>query len=151
MTDSYKIWKPEHDGHAPPNWREGMKWGMQSVPGAFDASGESNWSKGQQYQVEPESLAAPNEDAKLDGWTISGALSLIRAMSPDELAKHGITLAPEKDWATELWADLWEVRGSPKDAELVRNGQTSIADRVAIDLIRTRFEQMIAERSKRDD
>lgn len=44
----------------------------------------------------------------------------------------------EKDWVTELWADLWEVRGSPADADLVRKGQMSRADREAIELIRSR-------------
>jgi len=88
--------------------------------------------------MRPEALTAPNEDAKLDGWTISGALSLIRAMSPDELAKHGITLAPEKDWATELWADLFAVRGMPSAAKSTREGRLDDEDQAAIALIRER-------------
>jgi hypothetical protein len=85
-----------------------------------------------------EALTAPNEDAKPDGWTISGALSIIRAMSPDELAKHGITLAPERDWATELWADLFAVRGMPSAAKSTREGRLDDEDQAAIALIRER-------------
>ena len=94
-----------------------------------------------------EALNSPNDDAadEYKERQLAYILEYLRQYSPELLAKHGITLAPEKDWATELWADLWEVRGSPKDAELVRNGQTSIADRAAIELLRTRYEQMKGE------
>lgn len=90
-----------------------------------------------------EALTAPNDDA-VAKWKVADAsdiASMVRSLRQypaDELAKHGITLAPEKDWATELWADIWEARGSPDDAELVRQGETSIADRAAIALIRER-------------
>ena len=60
------------------------------------------------------------------------------AQHKERMAKHGITLAPEKDWATELWADLYEVRDMPEDAELVRSNQGFITDLEAIALIRER-------------
>ncbi len=139
-TPNFAIWHPEYDGHAPPNWREGMGWDCNPFrkDGRVITDASPFWSPQNTYRVPPEALTAPNEDAKPDGWTISGALSIIRAMSPDELAKHGITLAPEKDWATELWADLYEVREMPEDAELVRSNQGFITDQAAIALIRER-------------
>lgn len=139
-AQDYVIWHPEYDGHAPPNWREGMKWNCNGVRHKPMALGYPVWSAAHAYEVPVEALTAPNEDAKPDGWAISGALSIIRAMSPDELAKHGITLAPEKDWATELWADLYEVREMPEDAELVRSNQGFITDQAAIALIRERVQ-----------
>lgn len=69
---------------------------------------------------------------------IAEAVALIRKLSPDELAKHGITLAPEKDWATELWADLYEVREMLSAAKTTREGRLDDEDRAAIALIRER-------------
>jgi hypothetical protein len=139
---TYAIWKPEHDGHAPPNWREGMK-------GNGD---EPYWWVGRAYLVpaeavgeSSEALNSPNDDAKPYEWQVDAALHVIRRLPAEELAKHGITLAPEKDWATELWADIWEARGEPSYAGLVRDGHVTATDRSAIDLIRTRFEQMKGE------
>lgn len=156
MTD-FCIWKPEHDGHAPPNWRDGMSRNILSLTrdAWLDVSlYDKSWSKQHKYQVPAEALNSPNDDASgdVDAWAESDAKRILRlveslrAYPAETLAKHGITLAPEKDWAAELWADIWEARGSPVDAELVRNGQSSIADRAAINLLRTRFEQMKGER-----
>ena len=133
MTD-YKIWKPEHDGHAPPNWRDGMK-------GNVDAP---NWRVGWAYMVPveavgetAEALNSPNGDASEGKPTdprksVHEALAILRDYSPDELAKHGITLAPEKDVFVELLQDVrkeWELWG----------------DYRAKELLRTRFEQMKGE------
>lgn len=156
MTQEYKIWKPEHDGHAPPNWREGMK--------VFDfrptASHEwrelllgPSWGEDYEYRVPAEALNSPNDDApevenglpplaKLVGW--------LGDYTTEELAKHGITLAPEKDWATELWAELFTIRGMTGFAKSIREGRIDDDDRAAIELLRTRFEQMIAERNRND-
>ena len=139
MSDNYAIWHPEYDRHAPPNWKEGMfEEHRHRDFGISWASSTPTWAKDYEYRVSAEALTAPNEDAKPDGWTISGALSIIRAMSPDELAKHGITLAPEKDWATELWADLFAVRDMPAAAKSTREGRLDDEDRAAIALIRER-------------
>ena len=139
MSDNYAIWHPEYDRHAPPNWKEGMfEEHRHRDFGISWASSTPTWAKDYEYRVSAEALTAPNEDAKPDGWTISGALSIIRAMSPDELAKHGITLAPEKDWATELWADLFAVRGMPSAAKSTREGRLDDEDQAAIALIRER-------------
>ena len=54
------------------------------------------------------------------------------------LAKHGITLAEPKDWATELWADLFAVRGMPSAAKSTREGRLDDEDQAAIALIRER-------------
>ncbi len=154
MTQEYKIWKPEHDGHAPPNWRDGMKWDCE--PFNEDGSSEisiPSWYSGQKYKVPAEALNSPNDDApevenglpplaKLVGW--------LGDYTTEELAKHGITLAPEKDWATELWAELFTIRGMTGFAKSIREGRIDDDDRAAIELLRTRIEQMIAERSKRD-
>lgn len=138
MTE-YAIWRPEYDGHAPPNWKEGMfEEHRHRDFGISWASSTPTWAKDYEYRVSAEALTAPNEDAKPDGWTISGALSIIRAMSPDELAKHGITLAPEKDWATELWADLMDVWDHASGAKAVRAGNINKDHRAAIALIRER-------------
>jgi len=132
---SYAIWRPEYDGHAPPNWRDGTEI-LEFRPIGTTEWRElailPSWGKNFEYKVPPEALTAPNEDAKLDGWAIGGALSIIRAMSPDELAKHGITLAPERDWATELWDVLittWQNAGNEWEG-----------DQAAIALIRERVQ-----------
>lgn len=153
MTQEFRIWKPEHDGHAPPNWREGMIYGA-----FFSTQVTPGWSAELEYVVPAEALNSPNDDASgdVDTWAESDAKRILRlveslrAYPAETLLKHGITLAPEKDWAMELWADIWEARGLSEDANLVRKGVMSAADRVAIELLRTRFEQMIAERRKRD-
>ncbi len=90
-----------------------------------------------------EAARGPNDDAR-DGKptdprkSVHEALAILRNYSPDELAKHGITLAPEKDWATELWADLFAVRGMPSAAKSTREGRLDDEDQAAIALIRER-------------
>lgn len=144
MTDSYKIWKPEHDGHAPPNWREGMKWTDSARLDLFDGRYSPNWRKGCNYYVEPEALNSPNDDAadEYKERQLAYILEDLRQYSPELLAKHGITLATEKDWATELWADLMDAWDMHETAELVRRGAHGDAFVGPINLIRTRFEQM---------
>lgn len=162
MTD-YAIWKPEHDGHAPPNWREGMKWGVSPFGYDLESIGTPAWGAGQKYRVPAEALNSPNDDAeeRMRDYAIKtllqegedalkGLVRELREYPAEELAKHGITLAAEKDWATELWADLFAIRGMSCLSKIVRDGLESDQDRAAIELLRTRFEQMIAERSKRD-
>lgn len=111
-----------------------------------------------------EALNSPNDDASgdVDTWKqddavkdynsalIEKAVKSLRQYPAEELAKHGITLAPEKDWATELWADLLTAGDFPNAADNVREGRLHAFHRAAIKLLRTRFEQMIAERSKRN-
>lgn len=147
----YAIWEPKHDGHAPPNWREGMEWGVEGDPPEFVA--DPSWFVDITYLVPAEALNSPNDDASEGKPTdprksVHEALAILRDYSPDELAKHGITLAPEREWATELWADLLDVWELPIRANLVRVGDIYDVDRAAIELLRARFEQMIAERSK---
>lgn len=158
MTQEFRIWKPEHDGHAPPNWREGMSRNFMSLTrGAWLAvsSYDKLWSKQHQYQVPVEALDSSNDDAETPDAVETGKLENIvrglRQYPAEKLAKHGITLAPERDWATELWADIWEARGSPVAAKDVRKGIFDDSDRKAIELLRTRFEQMIAKRSITND
>lgn len=138
MTQEYAIWTPKHHGHAPPNWREGMWWGLSLSGFDSGASGKPIWSTGYEYHVPPEALGSPNDDAKRSKEIQSFRNLLQSSYTPEELAAHGITLAPEKEWATELWADIWEARGLSEDANLVRKGVMSAADRVAIDLLRAR-------------
>lgn len=67
----------------------------------------------------------------------------LRHYPPETLAKHGITLAPERDWATELWAETFEIFGRSVEAKLIRRGTTrDERDKEVISLFRTRFEQM---------
>jgi group I intron endonuclease len=103
-----------------------------------------------------EALTAPNEDApkgfvKLDEFLLAQYVEYLRQYTPEELAKHDITLAEPKDWATELWVDLMDAWNYKSWAQEIRNGFIVDNDQKAIELLRTRFEQMIAERSKRDD
>lgn len=148
----YAIWEPKHDGHAPQNWREGMKWGVEGKLSKIYRA-DPSWLVDITYIVPAEALNSPNDDASEGKPTdprksVHEALAILRDYSPDELAKHGITLAPERDWATELWADLLDVWELPIRANLVRVGDIYDVDRAAIELLRARFEQMIAERSK---
>lgn len=161
MTD-YAIWKPEHDGHAPPNWREGMKWTRPTMPSVFNESGHPEWVGGYEYRVPAEALNSPNDDASgdVDTWKRDDAMAKwkaadaadiarmaesLRQYPAEELAKHGITLAPEKDWATELWAELFTIRGMTGFAKSIREGRIDDDDRAAIELLRTRIEQMKGE------
>lgn len=151
----YAIWKPEHDGHAPPNWRDGMPWDCEpfNKDGLMELTGNPSWYESHEYKIPAEALNSPNDDASEGKPTdprksVHEALAILRDYSPDELAKHGITLSPERDWATELWADLLDVWELPIRANLVRVGDIYDVDRAAIELLRARFEQMIAERSK---
>lgn len=132
MTDRYKIWKPKHDGHAPPNWKEGMAGAVDLNPDCAPM-----WHEGSSYAVPAEALNSPNDDV-MDAKptdprkSVHEALAILRGYSADELAKHGITLAEPKDWATELWGEIyqaWHIGG----------------DEAAADHIRTRFEQMKGE------
>lgn len=157
---SFVIWKPKHDGHAPPNWREGMKWAVDLNDGTgfsgFDTLTEAvPWNRSSTYRVPPEALNSPNDDASgdVDAWrrneapidkrkALRGFIQIIKDYPPEMLAEEGITLAPEKDWATELWADVLEAWDMHETAELVRRGAHGAAFVGPINLLRTRFEQM---------
>ena len=81
------------------------------------------------------------------------AISLVRKLPADFLAKHGITLAEPKDWARELWADLMDAWNHASGAASVRAGIINHDHRAAIALIRERVPKlaaMIEEREKRD-
>lgn len=159
-TPNYVEYRPPADGVAPPNWRKGMAWDCKPFvcDEHFNARGSPRWESSCIFHVPPEALTAPNEDDAdaqfVEAWKrnealkkltrlgqeadIKEAVALIRKLSPDELAKHGITLAPEKDWATELWADLLECDGQVGCAEEVREGRPEMTDSKAIALIRER-------------
>lgn len=94
-------------------------------------------------------LIAPNETAgqKIECVEIIvGSKRKKEIVSLNELARlikggaaiYGITLSEPKDWATELWAELWEVRGMLAAAKSTREGRLDDEDRAAIALIRER-------------
>ena len=149
-----RTWEPKYDGHAPPNWRWGMAYWVLECKKAepFSYLDGPAWWCGNEYLVEAEALNGPNADAKPYEWVETGeifqsvdaVLHVIRQYPAEELAKHGITLAPEKDWARELWADLCTICGMTGFAKNIREGRIDDDDRAAIELLRTRFEQMIA-------
>lgn len=156
-----RTWEPKYDGHAPPNWRWGMAYWVLECKKAepFSYLDGPAWWCGNEYLVEAEALNGPNDNVFAapapQKWfgqdsidPIAATVAQLRQYHAEELAKHGITLAPEKDWATELWADLFTIRGMTGFAENIREGRIDDDDRVAIELLRTRFEQMIAERSE---
>ena len=161
MTN-YKIWKPEHTGHAPPNWREGMEWALDGGS-PRTSTADPAWLSTFEYSVPAEALNSPNDDTedRMRDYAIktllqegedalNGLVRELREYPAEELAKHGITLAPEKDWAADLFVDLLEAWDMPEAARRVRVGRENDDDEAAIELLRTRFEQMIAERSRRD-
>ena len=153
---SFVIWKPEHDGHAPPNWREGMKWAVDLNDGTgfsgFDTLTEAvPWNRSSTYRVPPEALNSPNDDAAAEQKIerveiVVGSKRQREVVSLNELARlikggaaiYGITLAPEKDWATELWADLMEAGDMKIWERDIRKGKLRDYDQAAIDLIRER-------------
>ena len=121
MTE-YKIWTPEYSGHTQPNWREGMEWGEVIGEQDFGRSGTPAWIRGWLYKVPAEALNSPNDDASgdVDAWrrneapidkrkALRGFIQIIKDYPPEMLAEEGITLAPEKDWATELSEELREL------------------------------------------
>lgn len=159
MND-YAIWKPEHDGHAPPNWRDGMPWDCEpfNKDGLMELTGSPSWYESHEYKIPAEALNSPNDDAeeRMRDYAIKtllqegedalkGLVRELREYPAEELAKHGITLAPEKDWATDLFVDLLEAWDMPQAARRVRTGNASDDDGAAIELLHARVEQMMAE------
>lgn len=154
MTPEYVEYRPPADGVPPKYWREGMKWTRPTIPADFDGSGHPEWLGGWEYHVEPEALTAPNDDASGDyhaqltrlsqEYSLSDALALLRGLPAEELAKHGITLAPEKDVFVELLADVLDAWGiSAWNVSRIRSTtEHSWQDKAAIELLRQRFEQM---------
>lgn len=139
----YKIWTPQHDGHAPPNWREGMKWADGDFNDFSHRTRDPFWYEGYLYRVPAEALNSPNDDAAFDvGMWAKQTRDNLAAI---EAAGHGITLADPKDWATELWAETFDIFDRPDEAELIRRGILDERDKEVISLFRTRFEQMTGE------
>lgn len=147
MSDNYAIWTPQYDGHAPPNWKEGMEWGSGLSGLDIDTVGTPHWAGGWLYQVPAEALNSPNDDAKDvkpqdPRRSVHEALAILRGYSPEELAKHGITLASPIDIAAQIWDDAqtaFEQEVSEQDG---RNA--------AIDIIFERIESLLAERNRND-
>lgn len=148
---NYPIWRPEYDGHEPPNWREGMAWADGDFNDFSHRTRDPFWHEGYLYRVPAEALNSPNDDAtagqKIECVEIIvGSKRKKEIVSLNELARlikggaaiYGITLAPEKDWATELWAELFAVRGMPSAAKSTREGRLDDEDQAAIALIRER-------------
>ena len=150
-TQNFAIWQPEYDGHAPPNWREGMGWDCNPFlkDGGVITDGLPLWSPQSTYRVPVEALTAPKETAgqKIECVEIIvGSKRKKEIVSLNELARlikggaaiYGITLAEPKDWAKELWADLMDVWDHPIGAQAVRAGDINNEHRAAIALLRER-------------
>lgn len=150
MTDFVK-WVPEFDGHKPPHWREGMEWRYTHCEA--DGGGDPRWNVGLHYSVPREAVYGPTEKSlsvpdyaanalvklNLSRVSLSDLKQALSKHSAEELAKHGITLAPELDWATELWADALEARGYGTTAWNVRSDyELDEGDKAAIEIIRSR-------------
>ena len=138
---NYPIWRPEYDGHEPPNWREGMAWADGDFNDFSHRTRDPFWHEGYLYRVPAEALNSPNDDypdPPLDDVSLGELVDAIRQYPAETLAKHGITLAEPKDWATELWADLFAVRDMPAAAKSTREGRLDDEDHAAIALIRER-------------
>lgn len=58
--DNYVIWKPEHDGHAPRGWKDGMPWGRDDLAFSVRVPTPRFWV-GNQYKVPPEAVNPPVE------------------------------------------------------------------------------------------
>lgn len=145
MTDFVK-WTPKYVGHKPPYWREEMGWEHWPEPPSRDTHHvQPAWDDCADYSVPREAVYGQANGAKVDLWeavsefNLSSVARNLRKYPAEELAKHGITLAPEKDWATELWADLLEARGHEDGAWYVRNGEFGECDKDAIELLRSRM------------
>lgn len=153
---SFVIWKPERDGHAPPNWREGMKWGVGNLP-PKDRHSDPSWGVDYVYTVPAEALNSPNDDAAAEQKIgrveiVVGSKRQREVVSLNELARlikggaaiYGITLAPEKDVFVELLADVLDAWGiSAWNVSRIRSTtEHSWQDKAAIELLRQRFEQM---------
>lgn len=124
MTD-FVEWKPEFDGQKPPFWQDGMDWGFSSVAPTARTKGAPSWSRFNSYVV-------PRE-------AVHGLVTIaaqLRQYPAEELAKHGITLAPEPDWATELLVDILDLLRFNDTAALCRKG--ALKTKAALELIRSR-------------
>lgn len=144
MTDFVK-WTPKYVGHKPPYWREEMGWEHWPEPPSRDTHHvQPAWDDCADYSVPREAVYGPANGAKVDLWeavsefNLSSVARNLRKYPAEELAKHGITLAPEKDWATELWADTIDELGLSGAARSIRDGKLDTGDKRAIELIRSR-------------
>ena len=60
-TQNFAIWHPEYDGHAPPNWREGMVW-CRAECGDFGPQWAAPcWFEGDEYHVPSAAIALIRE------------------------------------------------------------------------------------------
>ena len=93
------IWKPEHDGHAPPFWQDGMvcqvyhsirrRWIDMNIP--------PSWQMAYQYRVPPEAVNPPFDP---EVWLADGLANL------DKLPA-GVVLPEPTDWAMRVAEDFW--------------------------------------------
>lgn len=166
MSDFVK-WDPQTHGHKPPYWREGMGWNLWPNPTLGGQYTDPGWTVYVPYSVPREAVYGPVEEAEVDqsraasDFYLSDAARSLRQYSgkpqtksryaslsdlkqalsehsAEELAKHGITLAPEKDWATELWVDALVALSLPEYADMIRKGDIPAGHKAAIELLRSR-------------
>ncbi len=97
----WKYWTPEHDGHAPEDWAEGMETNV------FDEEWRNvtwrlNWSSGDDYRYRTK---RPLQDAKYEPDLLAQCLAL-----PQDQREALIEAMqkPQRDWADDVAQAIWQ-------------------------------------------
>ena len=125
MPHGFVEYRPAKDGEAPPFWREGMA-------AYYEGYGPSFYSftnAGEEYWVPREAVHGPDDALPQAAHNdIAHMVETMRQYPADELAKHGVTLEPVKDWAAEFWHDLMGFRDGKQAIEYLRTHCRPIGD-----------------------
>ena len=128
MTDipkGFVEYRPAKKGEAPPFWLAGMACYMNDRPYpdlVFDNMNGLYW-------VPREAVHGPDAPETEGVPPIGKVVGYLRTYPADELAKHGVTLEPVKDWAAAMFHALIEKAG--------RDGGWDEKDDNAIEYLRT--------------
>ena len=107
--DNYVIWKPEHYGHAPPFWKDGMHRRFRLGEDWRDIqASDSGWHVGNEYRVPPEAVNGPPIDAHRNDAEFDVEAWLEQGRANADKLPDGVVLPEVMDWATKVWRDANE-------------------------------------------
>jgi hypothetical protein len=92
--DNFVIWVPDHDGHAPPFWQDGMRWNTLETAHISPSTSSCAplWLEGVLYVVPAKPVTPPFDP---EAWLEQGHANL-------EKLPAGVVLPEPKDWADKL-------------------------------------------------
>jgi hypothetical protein len=97
----YAIWTPNHCGHAPPFWQDGMFWCLRAdYLKLYNNEGLPFWNENTEYCVPPEAVNRPHVEAVYRPFDVQAWLAEGQA-NADKLPA-GVVLPEPTDWAMRL-------------------------------------------------